>query len=369
MNSNPKILLVDDNAINIRVAAKILRDNKYDTTIALNGKLALEYAAELDFDLILLDIMMPKMDGYEVCEKLKNESKTRNVPVIFLTAKTGTEDLVKAFELGGADYVTKPFNDRELLSRVETQIKLKKAREELENTNRKLQEANDTKDKMFSIISHDMLGPFGNMRESLKLIVNQKVAMDVESMKTFIKAMWNSVNSAYSLLENLLHWARSQRGRMVYKPEKIDMNKLIQENIILTSEIAKSKLIKLKSEPATSFEVFADKNAVMTILRNLISNAIKFTEPGGTVTIRAESKNHDFVVVSVTDNGIGMNEQIRKNLFNKFKNEPGWGTKGEKGVGLGLVISKEFVEKNGGEIWVESEQGKGSAFYFTLPVL
>lgn len=367
MDSRPKILLVDDNAINIRVAAKILRSHNYNISFAQTGAVAIEKAQFINFDLILLDIMMPEMDGYEVCERLKTDPSTQKVPIIFLTAKTESENVVKAFELGGADYVTKPFNGRELISRVETQIKLKRSLEALELANTRLQEANDTKDKMFSIISHDLLGPFGSIRESLEMIANEEIVMDNANMQSFVKAMLNSIGSAYSLLENLLYWARNQQGRMVYQPKIISLNSIIHDTCNLLGGVAKNKSIILKTNLIEQYNVFADKNALKTILRNLVSNAIKFSSPEGIIVIKARRYEKGFLMVSVKDSGIGMDKNTLENLFTGFKSDPRWGTKGEKGVGLGLVITKEFIEKHGGTLWVESEEGKGSVFNFTLP--
>ena len=364
---NPKILLVDDNPTNIRVAAKILRQENYNISFAQNGRDALQKAGSINFDTILLDIMMPGMDGYEVCEKLKSNPLTRQVPVIFLTAKTETENVVRAFELGGADYVTKPFNSQELLARVETQVRLKKSLESLEKVNKDLTDANNTKDKMFSIISHDLLGPIGNIKESLEVIVSGEVTMDEKNMQSFLQSVWASVGSSYSLLENLLFWARSQQGRLAHKPKKINLSTLIKDTIHLLKGVASQKSIQLKSNLQTEEMVFADRNAVKTILRNLMSNAIKFTEANGLITIDAKKQDDGFLLISLADNGIGMDQKTKDNLFQKLKNEPRWGTDGEKGVGLGLVITREFVEKHRGTIWVNSEVGKGSTFYFTLP--
>ena len=364
---NPKILLVDDNPTNIRVAAKILRQENYNISFAQNGRDALQKAGSINFDTILLDIMMPGMDGYEVCEKLKSNPLTRQVPVIFLTAKTETENVVRAFELGGADYVTKPFNSQELLARVETQVRLKKSLESLEKVNKDLTDANNTKDKMFSIISHDLLGPIGNIKESLEVIVSGEVTMDEKNMQSFLQSVWASVGSSYSLLENLLFWARSQQGRLVHKPKQINLSTLIKDTIHLLKGVASQKSIQLKSNLQTEEMVFADRNAVKTILRNLMSNAIKFTEANGLITIDAKKRDDGFLLISLADNGIGMDQKTKDNLFQKFKNEPRWGTDGEKGVGLGLVITREFVEKHRGTIWVNSEVEKGSTFYFTLP--
>jgi len=360
-------LLVDDNPTNIRVAAKILRQENYNISFAQSGRDALQKAGSINFDTILLDIMMPGMDGYEVCEKLKSNPLTRQIPVIFLTAKTETENIVRAFELGGADYVTKPFNSQELLARVGTQVRLKKSLESLEKVNKDLTISNNTKDKMFSIISHDLLGPIGNIKESLEVIVSGEVAMDEKNMQSFLQSVWASVGSSYSLLENLLFWARSQQGRLAHKPKQINLSNLVKDTIHLLKGVASQKSIELKSNLQTEEMVFADRNAVKTILRNLLSNAIKFTEVNGLITIDTKKRDDGFLLISLADNGIGMDQKTKDNLFHKFKNEPRWGTDGEKGVGLGLVITREFVEKQSGAIWVSSKEGKGSTFYFTLP--
>ena len=367
-NASPKILLVDDNPTNIRVAAKILKTHNYNISFSQSGQEALKKAGHIDFDLMLLDIMMPEMDGYEVCRIMKENPETRKVPIIFLTAKTESENVVRAFELGGADYVTKPFNGQELLSRVQTHIRLKRSREDLEEANKKLRESNNTKDKMFSIISHDLLGPVGNIKESLEMIANKEVEMDAGNMEQFIRATWNSVGNAYALLENLLYWARNQQGRMVYNPKQTDINKLVHETFGLLQGVAKNKSIRLKSDLVENFVAYTDKNAIKTVLRNLVSNAIKFTDHGGSITVSVKEYDEDYLVISVEDVGVGMDREKAKSLFEaKEKIEPGWGTGGEKGVGLGLVISKEFVEKHNGKIWAESAPGKGSKFYFTIP--
>jgi signal transduction histidine kinase len=368
VEANSKILLVDDNPINIRVAAKILRSNNYNISFSQNGKDALEKTHKISFDLILLDVMMPDMDGYEVCRLLKEDPVTEKIPVIFLTAKTEPESIVKGFDVGGADYVTKPFHGQELLSRVETHLRLKKSLEQLKHTNQLLIQTNETKDKMFSIISHDLLGPFGSIRESLEMLATNQVVMDDASMQQFVKALWQSIGNAYALLENLLYWARNQQGQMIYKPRLVNMNQAVHETYDLLAGMAKIKDITLKSNLIDDYTAYADKNAVKTILRNLISNAIKFTNLGGTITTRIVSKDDHFIEVSVHDDGVGMTEETMEQLFSaKGKNDPKWGTSGEKGVGLGLIITKEFIEKHNGSIRVDSTPGEGSTFDFTLP--
>lgn len=368
MNNNPKILIVDDNLINIRVAAKILHDQQYNISFSLNGSDAVQKAKNIEFDLILLDIMMPDMDGFDVIKELKTNPKTEPVPVIFLTAKSDPDNVVTAFELGGADYVTKPFNGRELLSRVETHIRLRRSHNELALANQKLLESNSTKDKMFSIISHDLLGPLGNIKESFELIASGEVKMDYDNLIDFIKTGWSAIAGAYSLLENLLYWARNQQGKMIYHPKPILIENIINETIDLLSGVAIHKNISISTEIHAKGYAFADKNAIKTVLRNLISNAIKFTKPGGKVILLVDDENDRMFSVAVKDTGIGMTDKTRDQLFSPaVKSHPEWGTAGEKGVGLGLIICKEFVEKHGGKIGVKSQLNQGSTFIFTLP--
>ena len=367
MPQNPKILLVDDNAENIKVAAEILRNHGYNVSFAQDGSEALAKAKKKDFDLIVLDIMMSGMDGFQVCTLLKNNPQTNNIPIIFLTGRTDSESVLQTFNAGGADYVTKPFNSLELLSRVEAHIKIKNNREKLETLNAQLIEANEVKDKMFSIISHDLLGPLGNIKESIELIATDQIEMERQDLINFVKAMRATTRNTYDLLENLLYWARNQQGKMIYRYKQLNLNHLVNENLILFDSMAQSKNIKLKSNIKGEFSVFADRDSIKTILRNLISNALKFTNPDGTITIDVKSYENDFIEISVADDGIGMDEETCSRIFSKFKNESRWGTKGEKGIGLGLVIAREFVEKHNGKIWVKSKLGEGSTFYFTLP--
>ncbi len=311
--------------------------------------------------------MMSGMDGFQVCTLLKNNPQTNNIPIIFLTGRTDSESVLQTFNAGGADYVTKPFNSLELLSRVEAHIKIKSNREKLETLNAQLIEANEVKDKMFSIISHDLLGPLGNIKESIELIATDQIEMERQDLINFVKAMRATTRNTYDLLENLLYWARNQQGKMIYRYKQLNLNHLVNENLILFDSMAQSKNIRLKSNIKGEFSVYADRDSIKTILRNLISNALKFTNPDGTITIDVKSYENDFIEISVADDGIGMDEETCSRIFSKFKNESRWGTKGEKGIGLGLVIAREFVEKHNGKIWVKSKLGEGSTFYFTLP--
>jgi len=238
-----------------------------------------------------------------------------------------------------------------------------------ENKNNELSliELNATKDKIFSIIAHDLRSPLNNVFGLTELLIENVNDYGREDSQKYLKIINSSAKSTLALLDNLLNWAKSQIGQLNFMPEKIMLSKVILEVIELNNELAKAKNISLNYTPAAEIEVDTDENMLRIVLRNLISNAIKFTKSEGNITVSTFLKpNHIEIIIS--DNGIGMNEDKCKKLFDITTNITSVGTANEKGYGLGLVLSKEFVEKLGGNIWVESEEGKGSDFKFTLPL-
>jgi len=241
----------------------------------------------------------------------------------------------------------------------------KKSEVSLKESEQQLKELNTTKDKLFSIIAHDLRTPFTNIIGLTGLLIDNSI--DFEESEKYIKILNSSAKNTLILLDNLLNWAKSQTGQLIFKPEKIIISNVIQEIIALNKLHADTKSISVSYTSSNDLEVFADVNMLRTVLRNLISNAIKFTNTGGLVNIKSILKNNH-VEISISDNGIGMNEEKHKFLFEIISNTTTLGTANENGSGLGLVLCKEFVNKNGGTIWAESEEGKGSCFKFTLPL-
>jgi len=236
----------------------------------------------------------------------------------------------------------------------------------LKKSDSKLKESNDTKDKFFSIIAHDLRSPFNNILGFSELLIENSNNYEAAETEKYLGIINSSANNTLILLDNLLNWAKSQTGKISFNPEKIILSNVILEIIKLKKSIAKAKNISLNYFSSDEIEVYADENMLKTVLRNLIFNAIKFTKLGGHINIYAVSIQ-DHVEISISDNGVGMKDETRKKLFNISTNITTKGTANEKGSGLGLVLCKEFVEKLGGNIWVESEEGKGSTFHFTLP--
>ncbi|MBL1215360.1 MAG: tetratricopeptide repeat-containing sensor histidine kinase [Ignavibacteriae bacterium] len=230
----------------------------------------------------------------------------------------------------------------------------------------KLKYLNGTKDKFFSIISHDLKNPFSTLMGYTDLLSEYFDDFSDEEKKSIINEVQNSTHRAYALLENLLQWSKSQRGELKMLPERIDLSIVVSDNITNLYEEARKKNITLKSEISESTYVLADYNTISSVVKNLLSNSIKFTNEGGSVNVSAKDNGGHFEVV-VSDNGVSISEEDINKLFRIDVHHTTIGVASEKGTGLGLVLCKEFVEKNGGKIWVESESGKGSDFKFTVP--
>jgi len=241
----------------------------------------------------------------------------------------------------------------------------KKAEAEIKKTNEELRKLNAEKDKFFSIIAHDLKSPFNSIIGFSEILLEQVVEKNYQGMEEYTGIILQSSQRAMDLLMNLMEWSRSQTGRMEFNPEYFEMAELIDEVELLLNNAAGQKSIVITNTLPDNIAVYADKNMMSAVLRNLISNAIKFTHPGGEIIISAEGKGG--LTVSVSDNGIGIPKDRIEQLFRIHENYSTSGTQNERGTGLGLILCKEFIEKHGGKIWVESEEGKGSIFYFTIP--
>jgi PAS domain S-box-containing protein len=238
---------------------------------------------------------------------------------------------------------------------------------EVKNNEFKLIELNATKDKFFSIIAHDLKSPFNAIVGYSEMLLEQIKEKDYEKTEQFASIVLQSSNRAMDLLMNLMEWAQSQSGRMPFNPEMVDSKRVIEETIQLFEEAAGHKGLSINVQVPHNKMVFVDKGMFSTVIRNLLSNAIKFSHPNGSITL-SEACNSGNCQFSVADTGVGMPPSSVERLFKIDQSFSTSGTNNEKGTGLGLILCKEFIEKHGGNIWVESEEGKGSCFYFSLPV-
>jgi len=231
---------------------------------------------------------------------------------------------------------------------------------------KQLQNANAMKDKFFSIIAHDLKNPFNAILGFSNLLYEAYDNFDEKQRKTFIKNICEASENTFKLLQNLLEWSRTQTGNIEFNPVNIDLNTLVTENISILKTASDNKKLKISSEIDPKTKVFADENMVKVIIRNLLSNAIKFTKPGGKVEFTSTNKR-DFIEICIADSGVGIEGKNLKRLFRIDDQYKTQGTSEEQGSGLGLILCKEFVEKNGGQIWAESDIDAGSKFKFTLP--
>lgn len=260
---------------------------------------------------------------------------------------------------------------RDITERKKHELLLEKANEELElkvkERTSELEELNANKDKLFSVIAHDLKSPFTAILGYSDYLSQDIEELSKEEIKSYASSINTSAVNIFKLLSNLLEWSVLQTTGKKYHPEIFNLNSLVEKNVELFEIIAIDKNIKLWSDIKTEINLCADRNMTESILRNLISNALKFTHEKGSIKITAERKN-DFAEICVSDNGIGMSEKEIEKLFQLSKEMSREGTNNEKGTGLGLILCKEFVEKNGGKIWVESRESNGSKFIFTLPL-
>jgi signal transduction histidine kinase len=257
-------------------------------------------------------------------------------------------------------------NQNEIIEQQSEELKI--SINKLEENEKELEALNATKDKFFSIIAHDLRNPFNVLIGYAELLISEPgIKEDAEKYDKIIKSIYNTSEFSYELLENLLTWARSQSGSLTVNPQNLILSEIINSKAEYFDEMAEPKNMEIKYAIEEGITTYADKDMLITIIRNLINNAIKFTMPNGKIEVSAKRKD-DYLVVSVSDNGIGINSENQKKLFKIDSDFKIKGTANETGTGLGLILCNEFIKLNGGEIFVESEEGKGSIFTFTLPI-
>jgi PAS domain S-box-containing protein len=244
---------------------------------------------------------------------------------------------------------------------------LRRAQEEIIQKNEDLIHLNAEKDKFFSIIAHDLRSPFNSFLNLSKMMSEELEDMSQDEIQKIATTMSKSAIKLFDLLENLLEWSRMQRGLINFEPSDLDLNVKIQKSIHMLIDLAHAKQITIHVDIPEDLKIHADEMMLESTMRNLVSNAIKFTPKGGLITVMARPTSDQSVMVTVKDTGIGMSQQILQKLFRLDENANRKGTEGESSSGLGLLLCKDFIEKHGGRIWAESEVNKGSAFHFTLP--
>lgn len=371
MEINPseyKILIVDDVMSDVLLLKVLLTNEKFAIATASNGRQALEQVEKENPDLVLLDVMMPDMSGFEVAQHLKSNPNTADIPIIFLTALNSTADIVKGFQVGANDFISKPFNKEELIIRVTHQISLVAAKRLILSKTEELQRTIAGRDKLYLVIAHDLRSPMGSIKMVLNMLIlnlpSKKIGAEMYELLTMAN---QTTEDVFSLLDNLLKWTKSQIGKLNVVYQDVDLVEVTDGVIEIFSMVASLKKIRIREMKPEKMMVNADIDMLKTVVRNLLSNAIKFSKENSEVLVKMEEVD-GMAVVSVQDHGCGISEEGQKKLLHTDTHFSTFGTNNEEGSGLGLLLCKDFVVKNGGKLWFTSKEGEGSIFSFSIPV-
>ncbi|MCL4252721.1 MAG: response regulator [Anaerolineae bacterium] len=358
-NTDVYILVVDDTQTNREVMARILSRKKYQHKSVASGEEALISVAQRLPDLILLDISMPGMDGFEVCERLKADERSRDIPVMFISALDETEDKVRAFQVGGVDYITKPFKIEEVLARVDTQITLAMQRKEIIALS-------ELKDQLIRTVSHDLKNPLHVIMGYAALLIDGGYTTSADDVSSMSKHIYSSAERMYILITNLLELSHLEDSSDL-QLTPLSLSNLCADMMPEFEMSAQAKQQTLTVDlPPDEVIINGDSMRLGQVLSNLVSNAIKYTPQNGHVRLSI-SQDNQTVKVCVEDNGFGIPKEAIPQLFNKFYRVNTIEHRSVEGTGLGLSIVKAIIEQHHGQIWVESELNKGSKFTFSLP--
>lgn len=352
---HPEILLVDDTPEHIDASVAVLRQNNYKIRIATKGPTALKLIEQHKPDLILLDVYMPEMDGFEVCKEIKGNAELESIPIIFLTASNDEDSIRKGFELGAQDYVIKPFHSSELLARVNTHIKLKQQTEHLQHANREL-------DSFCYTISHDLKAPLLSMNKLIDFFeADYKSKMDKDGHE-LLGTIREKSAEVINIIDHLLEFSKMCELQMFKQP--VDLKQLFIE--------VYSELMNNGSKRQVDFNVYplpviiGDPVMIKLLITNILSNALKYTRNRKLACIEVRSSENDIEqIVSVHDNGVGFNMEYSSRLFGVFQRLHSQ-TEFE-GSGIGLAICQRIIERHNGTVWLTGEEDKGATFYFTVP--
>lgn len=362
-----RILIVDDNHLNLMVMKHMFNFNEYDVHFAECGEAALEMARKFSPHLILLDVVMPDLSGFEVCSRLKQDDNLKDSSVIFISAANEIDFKIQAFETGGVDFITKPFRKEEILQRIKKHIAQRLSPIQLNETVNTLRKIKNAQHKLFAVPEVDLNPPDANARIIFEFMSNEIIdPTKDESYKKNIVDLLANLDKSASAVENLHNWAATESDKLKIEPENINLKEAVVSLVNLYQHDIQSRNIQLNTRLDADHVVFADQTLLKTIIRNLLSNALKYTPSGGSVSFDSAIA-HGFVKIAVADSGTGISPDILEKIF-----DPGlfFSTKGlnnEIGNGLGLKLCREFVAKSQGRLWIESTPRKGTTVFFTLP--
>ncbi|MFY8001265.1 MAG: hybrid sensor histidine kinase/response regulator [Candidatus Kapaibacteriota bacterium] len=375
------ILIVDDVQENINLLGIMLQKRGFSVSTCTSGEAALAAVAERLPDLLLLDISMPEMDGFEVTRRLKNSAVTRDIPIVFLTAFTDKKRIVEGFELGGVDYITKPYNAAELFARIKTHLELKHTKDlllqrnqELQIVNEKLHQLNLDKDELLGIVAHDLKSPLSAIRGIADALVYDET-LPQQIRKEFEQTILSTSDRMFTLIAELLNANALERGAVTFEQQPIRLSEVLQ---IITEQYrkqAENKAITFQMDIEPAAIMFADQFALQQICDNFVSNALKYSPHGKSIMVRASLRHvaengqeaHTIVRLEIQDQGPGLSEEDLTKLFGKFQRLSARPTAGEHSTGLGLSIVKKLADAMGANIGCHSTLGNGATFFLELP--
>ncbi|GLB51318.1 hybrid sensor histidine kinase/response regulator [Neptunitalea chrysea] len=367
IDNRPLIIGVDDEKINLALLSFIMRKIDYRFIGIQDSTQAVTRISELKPDLILLDILMDEMDGFQICEEIKDVDELKEIPIIFVTGRNSIEDKIRGLQLGGVDYVTKPFNEHELNARIKTHLDLALAKVQIEKQAAKLTQDNILLNRMFSIIGHDLRSPLSAIKMQLDFVLRGMIDPKSEFfMQKTVVNLSSTADEAFNLLDNLLGWAKSETGVLYVIKEDLPLIDIIEQTARLQKMALENKQITLNVDVSKDAVVFADFNTTKTVIVNLISNAIKFTPRGGTISIKVYDIN-DGWKTEISDTGVGISPNQLNEILDPKKHFSQTGTENESGTGLGLILCQDFLIKNDSKLHIESTVDVGSTFSFVLP--
>ncbi|PIQ97695.1 MAG: hybrid sensor histidine kinase/response regulator [Nitrospinae bacterium CG11_big_fil_rev_8_21_14_0_20_56_8] len=362
-----KILIVDDTPANLDVLCQSLEPQGYGLSVASNGEAALALAPEIRPDLILLDVMMPGIDGFETCRRLKEMETTREIPIIFLTAKHDTEDIVRGFSLGCVDYIAKPFQYEEVLARIRTHLKLRYLARQLETRNRRLEDLNEMKNSFLGMASHDLRNPLATIQGFSRFLLNKGESLDQTERHRFLSSIHEVCGEMLALMNDLLDLSAIESGKLTLKPVRASFTEMIRSHAetyrVLASE--KNLIIHMNLEDLPAFPF--DARRLGQVVDNLLSNAVKFSPQGKNLFLGLDRRDSCARFV-VRDEGPGLAPEEQARVFGPFEKLSPRPTAGEPSTGLGLAIAKKIVGIHGGTLRVESQKGRGATFICEIPM-